>query len=266
MSESSRLSSPLAEPLRSAAPRCLVMVATYNELENLPHLVEGIEQSLPTADILVVDDNSPDGTGRWCDERSRHDARLQCLHRTGKQGLGAAVLAGLEYAVEHDYDVVINMDADLSHPPAVLPQLVAQLFPAPDAMSSETNAKPADLAIGSRYVRGGGVENWPWQRRCLSWMVNFYSRHVLRIPARDCSGGYRAYRVSLLRSFNAASMESRGYAFFEEQLWRLHRAGARIVETPITFVDRRAGESKVNLGEMRRSAFFLLRLGVRTWL
>lgn len=238
--------------------RPLVIVATYNELDNLPELVDAIFRELPTTDILIVDDNSPDGTGRWCDEYSARDGRLVCLHRASKQGLGAAVLAGLAHAVDRDYDIAINMDADFSHPPTTLPRLVAAI---------ESDASPAiDIVIGSRYVPGGGIVNWSWRRHCLSQAVNFYSRWILRIPARDCSGGFRGYRVSFLKRFDSGAIRSRGYAFFEEQLWRLHRAGARILETPITFVNRQAGESKADLREMLSSALFLLRLGIQSWL
>lgn len=241
----------------SPVSRCLVIVATYNERDNLPSLVDAIFAAAPTVHLLVVDDNSPDGTGIWCDERAAADARVRCLHRATKQGLGAAVLAGLSWALEHGYDVAVNMDADFSHPPTALPALLAALEPAA--------RHPADVAIGSRYVPGGRIENWSWRRHLLSRMVNWYSRWILRLPARDCSGGYRAYRLAFLRTLDPQSIESRGYAFFEEQLWRLHRAGARIVELPITFVNRSAGASKVNFREMCHSAGLLLRFGWQTW-
>src|SRR3990170_2264451 len=161
-------------------PRTLVALATYNEIENLPRLTEEILRVLPTADLLVVDDNSPDGSGRWCDERAASEPRLSCLHRAGKLGLGSATLDAIRYAVAHDYDVIVTMDADWSHDPAHLPELVAA-------------TAHADVAIGSRYVEGGAIEGWPRHRRLLSRAMNRLSRPMLRLPIQDTSGAFRAY-------------------------------------------------------------------------
>lgn len=237
-------------------PAVLVIVATYNERDTLPVLLDRIFAAAPFVDVLVVDDNSPDGTGLWCDERAVLEPRLRCLHRPGKAGLGAAVLAGLEVAVTTGYQVAVNMDADLSHPPEALPRLIA-LIAGPTAQ--------ADIAIGSRYIPGGGIRNWNWRRHVMSRLVNWYSRWVLRIPARDCSGGYRAYRIPLLKSTAANSIRSKGYAFFEEQLWRLHLAGARIAETPIVFLNRDTGQSKANWREIMASGWHLLKLAPTAW-
>ncbi|MCI0359333.1 MAG: polyprenol monophosphomannose synthase [Planctomycetaceae bacterium] len=234
-------------------PRTLVTIATYNELENLPGLVEAIFAVAPRAEILVIDDNSPDGTGSWCDRQAKDEPRLACLHRSGKQGLGTATIAGMRYAIEHRYDYVLNMDADFSHHPRYIPALL-------DAMEQ------ADVAIGSRYCPGGGVRDWPFQRRFMSWAVNTYARLMLGLSARDTSGAFRCYRVSLLSKLDFAAIVSRGYSFQEEILWRLARLGARMVETPIVFADRERGQSKINRHEALAALRILFRLGLTNWL
>jgi dolichol-phosphate mannosyltransferase len=244
------MAAPLAPPARS-----LVTLATYNEIENLPALVAEILRCVPEADILVVDDNSPDGTGRWCDERGHDEPRLHCLHRPGKLGLGTATIAALQYGLAHGYGYVINMDADFSHPPTKLPELIACL---------ETNDQ-VDVAIGSRYVPGGGIEGWPLRRHLMSRLVNALARGALRLPVRDTSGAFRAYRTDLLRRVDLTQVRSRGYSFEEEILWLIKRAGARFQEIPITFVDRRFGQSKINLREAFAALGMILRLGVREW-
>jgi dolichol-phosphate mannosyltransferase len=234
-------------------PRTLVTVATYNEIENLPALVEAVFQIAPQADLLVIDDNSPDGTGGWCDKHAMKERRLFCLHRSGKQGLGTATIAAMQYAIEHDYDHVLNMDADFSHHPRYIPALL-------DAMQN------ADVAIGSRYCPGGGVKDWPLQRRLMSWGVNTYARLLLGLAPRDTSGAFRCYRVSLLKKLDFTSIVSRGYSFQEEILWRLKRLGARMVETPIVFADRERGKSKINQDEAIAALKIIFRLGVTNWL
>ena len=216
--------------------RTLVALATYNEIENLPSLVDEILRVLPDADVLVIDDNSPDGTGRWCDERAASESRLHCLRRPGKQGLGSATLAGMRWALDRPYDAFITMDADWSHDPRYLTELVRAL---------ETN----DIAIGSRYTAGGSIEGWPLPRRVMSRVMNTLSRLMLRLPIRDTSGAFRAYRVAALRSMDLSHIQATGYSYLEEILWRLHRAGATLTEVPITFYERRAGASKINLRE-----------------
>jgi dolichol-phosphate mannosyltransferase len=228
-------------------PRILVALATYNEIENLPALVDEILRTLPTADILVVDDNSPDGTGRWCDERAATEPRLACLHRPGKLGLGSATLAAAERAIQQDYDLFITLDADWSHDPCHLPALIQA-------------TEHADVAIGSRYIAGGAIEGWPLQRRIASRCVNRLSRLLLGLPVRDLSGAFRAYRTSKLRELDLASIQASGYAYLEELLWLLQRAGATFAEIPITFRERRAGSSKISLGEAKAVLTTLLRL------
>ena len=237
------------------SPKTLVMTATYNEIENLPKLVDEIFAHLPDCNVLVVDDNSPDGTGNWVRQRADEDSRVHGLHRAGKQGLGTAILAGMAYAIEQGYDYVINMDADFSHPPRYLPALV-------DGM--DRDGSPAcDVMIGSRYVPGGGIEGWPLVRHLMSKGVNSYARCLLWLSPKDCSGGLRCYRTSKLAELDFDRVRSRGYAFQEEILWRLKRVGARFDETPIVFVDRELGQSKINHREAVEALWVIFSLGIR---
>jgi dolichol-phosphate mannosyltransferase len=247
---------PSDETLRvtePAAPRLLVTVATYNEIDNLPDLVAAVFDIVPGAEMLVIDDNSPDGTGGWCDRRAKDEPRLFCLHRSGKQGLGTATVAGMRYAIEHGYDYVLNMDADFSHDPRYIPAIL-------EAMDR------AEVAIGSRYCPGGGVKDWPLQRRFMSWAVNTYARAFLGLAPRDTSGAFRCYRVSVLEKLDFAAIQSRGYSFQEEILWRLKRVGARMAETPIVFADRERGQSKINRHEAIAALQIIFRLGLTNWL
>ncbi len=237
----------------------LVTLATYNEIENLPRLVEEIFAIAPQVDILVIDDNSPDGTGAWCDERAQTEPRLRCLHRAGKLGLGTATIAGMKYAIEHGYRYVLNMDADFSHHPRYLPALLA-------GMEDAAGTAGADVMIGSRYTRGGAIEGWPLKRHMMSRGVNLYARWLLGLSAKDCSGAFRCYRTSQLARVDFDSIRSRGYSFQEEILWLLKRQGARFNETPITFADRERGISKIDAREARAALRIILALGARNWL
>jgi dolichol-phosphate mannosyltransferase len=231
------------------ATRVLVALATYNERDNLAPLVREIRDALPRAHILVTDDNSPDGTGKLADELAAADPQIHVQHRKGKLGLGTAILAGMRYAMAQGYDHVISMDADFSHHPRYLPALVAGM-------------QRNDVMIGSRYVPGGGTVNWPLARLLISSGVNALSRVLMRLPARDTSGGFRCYRVSKLRQTHLDNLLSKGYSFQEEMLYRCRRAGCRIGETPIIFEDRRAGASKADLREAARSLAVILRVGL----
>ncbi len=233
----------------AAPPRILVSLATYNERDNLAPLLAEVHKAAPTADVLVIDDNSPDGTGRLADELAAGDPRLRVLHRPGKLGLGTAILAAMRHALEHDYDLLVNMDADFSHHPRYLPALL-------EGMNRH------DVMIGSRYVPGGGSENWPLRRQLMSRSINALVSRLMRIPARDCSGAYRCYRVAKLRQVSLEEVRSRGYSFQQEVLYRCRKAGCTIGETPIVFENRRAGKSKVNLGEAVRSIAMIFRVGV----
>jgi len=244
------------QPAEAVAARTLVTVATYNEIENLPRLAEEIFQHAPHVDLLVIDDNSPDGTGRWCDEQAARDGRIRCLHRAGKLALGTAIIAGMQYAIEHGYDHVLNMDADFSHHPRYLPGLIA-------GMAGQ--GAPVDVMIGSRYIPGGGVEGWPLKRRLMSKGVNLYARTLLGLAARDCSGGYRCYRTAALARLDFSTIRSRGYSFQEEILWRLKRQGARFAEYPIVFADRERGQSKINGSEAVSALTIIFQLGLKNW-
>ena len=230
-------------------PRILVSLATYNEQANLDPLIKEILQQLPTAHVLVIDDNSPDGTGKLADELAAADPRIHVLHRPGKLGLGTATLAAMRYAMDHDYDYLQNMDADFSHQPRYLPALIAGMA-------------RHDVMIGSRYIKGGGSENWPLSRLIISRSVNSMVRLLMRVPVRDASGAFRCYRVAKLRPDTPRQGDLRGYSFQQEVLYRCRKAGCRLGEIPIIFANRRAGASKVNMREAVRSIAVLLYVGL----
>ncbi len=215
----------------------LVIVPTYNELDNLEPIVQRVHAAVPDAHLLVVDDASPDGTGDLADRlvagAAGEGGWLHVLHRTGKAGLGAAYLAGFAWAREHDYAVVVEMDADGSHAPEQLPRLLAGL-------------ERADLVLGSRWVAGGEVVNWPRSREVLSRGGNAYTRIALGLPLRDATGGYRAYRREALDQVLSGGVNSQGYCFQVDLAWKMWQAGMRVVEVPITFVERERGESKMS--------------------
>ena len=213
--------------------RVLVVVPTYDERDNLRPIAERLFAAVPAADLLVVDDGSPDGTGEVADELAAEDPRVHVLHRTAKSGLGAAYTAGFAWAREHGYDVVVEMDADGSHPPEQLPRLLTALA-------------DADLVLGSRWVPGGEVVNWPVTRELLSRGGNAYTRRALGLPLRDATGGFRAYRRCVLDALPLDQVASQGYCFQVDLAWRTWQAGFRVVEVPITFVERVRGESKMS--------------------
>ncbi len=234
-------------------PRTLVALATFNEAENLPPLLEEILQVLPEADVLVVDDNSPDGTGRWCEQQAQAEPRLSCIHRPEKMGLGTAAVAAIKHAIENHYERLVTMDADYSHPPAVLPKLVAA-------------TDQADVAIGSRYCADGKIVGWPWRRRFLSWSANLGTRLLLGLPVQDCTSGMRCYRVEQLSRLDLERIRTAGFGYLEELLLYLQHGGARVVEVPITFTDRQRGRSKIGLYEAVSGLAMLLRLSPsRLW-
>lgn len=218
-------------------PRLLVTLCTYNERENLGRLVGEIHAHAPHADVLVVDDASPDGTGRLADELAAADPRVRVLHRMGKLGLGTATLAAFRHALALGYDLVLNMDADLSHPPSAIPRLL-------ECMDA------GDVAIGSRYVPGGEIHGWGFGRHVMSRGANFLSRSLLGLTPKDTSGAFRCYRAEILRRIDFDRIVAKGYAFEEEILFRCRQAGARFVEVPIRFDDRLVGRSKVSAKEI----------------
>jgi dolichol-phosphate mannosyltransferase len=213
--------------------RIVVIVPTYNERENLPLIVGRVRAAVPEAHVLVADDNSPDGTGGIADDLAASDDHVKVMHRAGKQGLGAAYLAGFDWALEHGYDVVVEMDADGSHQPEQLPRLL-------DAL------RDADLVLGSRWVPGGSVVNWPKSREVLSRGGSLYTRMMLGVPMKDATGGYRAFRADTLRNLDLTGVESAGYCFQVELGWRAVKAGMRVREVPIEFVERELGDSKMS--------------------
>jgi dolichol-phosphate mannosyltransferase len=232
----------------------LVAIATYNEIENLPQLVEEIFRYARDVDILVVDDNSPDGTGRWCDHASAQDQRIGCLHRPSKLGLGTAMVRAIEHAIDCGYPFLVTMDADFSHHPRYLPDLVGRMNP--------SGQPPNDVVIGSRYVPGGAVTGWPRHRRWMSRGINAYARCLLGLAPRDCSGSYRCYRTAKLKELDIRGFQSSGYAFCEEVLWHLERRGARIEELPIVFANRQRGKTKIDSAEALRALGTILMLRI----
>ncbi|MCX5314376.1 polyprenol monophosphomannose synthase [Streptomyces sp. NBC_00154] len=213
--------------------RALVIIPTYNEAENIKPIVTRVRTAVPDAAILVADDNSPDGTGKIADELAAADSQVQVLHRQAKEGLGAAYLAGFRWGIEHGYGVLVEMDADGSHQPEELPRLLTAL-------------KGADLVLGSRWVPGGRVVNWPKSREMISRGGSTYSRLLLGLRTRDVTGGYRAFRAETLQGIGLDEVASQGYCFQVDLARRAVDAGYHVVEVPITFVDREVGDSKMS--------------------
>ena len=213
--------------------RVVIVVPTYNEADNIEWIVGRVRAALPEADVMVVDDGSPDGTGEIADRLAAADPQVSVVHRTSKEGLGAAYLNGFKVALERDYDVIGEMDADGSHQPEDLPRLLRAL-------------DDADLVLGSRWVPGGSVVNWPWTRKALSLGGNLYTRMLLGIPVRDATGGFRLFRRTTLEKIDLPSVQSVGYCFQADLAWRTVEAGLRVREVPIEFVERVRGESKMN--------------------
>jgi dolichol-phosphate mannosyltransferase len=230
--------------------RLLITVCTYNELENIRLLVPELREAAPEADILVIDDNSPDGTSAAVEKFAATDPRVKLMARAEKLGLGAATLAGFEYAIQNKYELLVNLDADFSHPPKFIPHIVKL---------SET----CDVAIGSRYVPGGDIVGWSLMRHFMSRSINIYTRLLLGMKTRDNSGSYRCYNVCRLAEIDWTRTLSKGYAFFEEVLYRCRRAGCTFGETPITFEDRRFGETKISTKECVIALWVIFRLSLQ---
>ncbi|WP_346007122.1 polyprenol monophosphomannose synthase [Janibacter terrae] len=234
---------------RPPIERVAVLIPTYNERENLPPIVARVRASVPGVDVVVLDDNSPDGTGQVADELAAHDDHVTVLHREGKEGLGAAYLAGFSWALAHGYDAVVEMDADGSHRPEDLPTMLEA-------------AADADLVIGSRYVRGGKIVNWPVDRKAISMAGNLYIKAILGMPVNDATAGYRVYRAETLRTIGLDQVQSAGYVFQTDLTVRTVRAGLKVVEVPITFVEREIGESKMDGDVVRESMLRISRWGL----
>lgn len=230
--------------------KTLVIIPTYDERENLPRIIGRLNAALPSTHVLVVDDGSPDGTGQIADDMAAADTdgRIHVMHRTEKNGLGAAYIAGFRWGLEREYAVLVEMDADGSHAPEQLHRLLHQID------------QGADLVLGSRYVPGGTVVNWPKRREWLSRGGNVYSRLALGVKLKDITGGYRAYRREVLETLDLDAIESHGYCFQVDLAWRTIQTGATVVEVPITFTEREIGESKMS-GSIVREAL----LKVTAW-
>ena len=215
----------------------VVAIATYNEIQNLPRLLDGIEAACTGIDILVIDDNSPDGTGQWCQRECQQRKSLQVIHRPKKMGLGSAAVSAFEWAIERDYRFVATMDADFSHDPKTLAELIAI-----------AKSDDVDVTIGSRYVSGGRIQGWPIHRRIGSRLVNRIARWRMKLRPHDISGAFRVYRTNALKKIDLRQL-SHGYAYLEEILWHLKQVGGRMREVPIVFRDRERGKSKINFRE-----------------
>lgn len=231
--------------------RVLVCIPTYNEATNILRLIERIHEAAPDVDVLVVDDASPDGTGDLVRDRMLKDARLEVMARQGKLGLGTAYMAGFAFGLQHEYGNVLTMDSDFSHPPERIPALMQAVDGG------------VDVAVGSRYVRGGAIEGWALNRRVLSATANFVARFALGLRTHDCTGGFRCYSLRAVQFLVTKPLRSSGYSALVELLTRCERAGLRIVEVPITFKERVEGTSKISQQEIFRAIGTVVRLAGR---
>jgi dolichol-phosphate mannosyltransferase len=228
-------------------PKTLIIIPTYNEIENLPLMIPALEGLGLDLDVLIVDDGSPDDTGAWVKEQQKSKPHLHLIERKGKLGLGSAYVRGFRYALEHDYEFVFEMDADFSHDPHYVKDFLAAIH-------------EADLVIGSRYINGVNVVNWPMSRLLLSYFANMYARWITGMPVRDATGGFKCFRADALRKLNLDGISSGGYSFQIEVNYKLWKKGCRIREIPIIFKDRTAGTSKMSGGIIREALFLLLKL------
>jgi len=235
-----------------AAPlgRVLVVIPTYNESENISPITERIRKAVPEAHILIADDNSPDGTGRLADDLAAADDHIHVLHRKGKEGLGAAYIAGFRWGLDAGYGVLVEHDADGSHQPEHLPQILARL-------------QTADAVKGSRYVPGGATEGWPLHRELLSRGGNLWTRMMLGISVKDATGGFVAWRAATLRGMDLEKVEAAGYGFQVDLVWRALRAGFVVAEVPITFIERERGDSKMSGAIVAEAMLLTTRWGIR---
>jgi dolichol-phosphate mannosyltransferase len=230
--------------------RVLVVLPTYNEADNVLSLSTQVLAQDARIEVLVVDDNSPDGTGDLVEEAGKDEPRLRLLRRPGKMGLGTAYLAGFRYGLDSGFNRIFTMDCDFSHNPKYLGEMLKAM-------------DHYDMVIGSRYVPGGGIENWPWHRRLLSKFANFYARTLLRLSVNDCTAGYRGYSREVLETVDPFQIRSSGYSFLEEMAWRVTRCGFSIGEIPIVFEQRKAGASKIESTEIYLAAWYVLATALR---
>ena len=228
-------------------PRTLIIIPTYNEIENLPRMIPALEALDLGLEVLVVDDGSPDGTGAWVREQQKTKPHLHLIERQGKQGLGSAYVRGFGYALEHGFDRVFEMDADFSHDPEYIKDFLIAI-------------EDADLVIGSRYIHGVNVVNWPMSRLLLSYFANMYARWITGMPVHDATGGFKCFRADALRKLDLSRISSGGYSFQIEVNYKLWKKGCRIREIPIIFKDRTLGASKMSGGIIREALFLLIKL------
>jgi dolichol-phosphate mannosyltransferase len=256
-----------------SASRILIAVCTYNEADNISALLNGLREYVATADLLVVDDDSPDGTALCVTQFMQAETlarstvngqselpptKTHLVVRQGQRGLGGAIKRAIQFAIEGDYDLFVNLDGDLSHSPAQIPRLIEAIT------DSRSSGSSADVVVGSRYLPGGEIIGWRWRRRVMSRLVNRFATRFLRLPVSDCSGSMRCYRVSALKRIDTSKLRSEGYALLEELLVALARNGAKLAEVPVTFTDREHGKSKLTTIEALRSAFQILKLAFRS--
>ncbi len=234
-------------------PQVLVAVCTYNERSNIEELVARIFAAMPDSHLLIVDDDSPDGTSNWVMEAMQSDDRLRLIVRKETRGLGGATRTAFKYAVDHRYLYLLNLDGDLSHDPAVLPVM----------LDMARDRQDVDVIVGSRYVSEGAIHGWPLHRRLMSRTVNFFAKSILRLPVIDCSGSMRCYRVSALAAIDPQTLTSESYSILEEVLMRLNKLGCKMIEIPIQFMDRERGSSKLTTREAIKSATHLIQLAIR---
>ena len=227
--------------------KALVIIPTYNEKENIEKIVPAVLEKDEILDVLIVDDNSPDGTGAIADRMAQENKKIKVLHRPGKSGLGTAYIAGFKYALENGYDYIFEMDADFSHDPKYIPEFLKAI-------------KEADLVLGSRYINGVNVINWPMSRLLLSYYANVYSRWVTGLPVKDATGGFKCYRKEVLKAIDLDKVKSNGYSFQIEMSFRAWKKGFKVKELPIVFEDRRAGHSKMSKKIVREAVWMVWRL------
>ena len=228
-----------------------IVIPTYNEKENIKSLVTSIFNLGSDFRLVIVDDCSPDGTGKLADELAKEDSRVKVIHRPGKLGLGTAYIEGFQYALDHKAEYVLSMDGDLSHQPKYLPDFLKKI-------------RDYDVVIGSRYTKGGQILHWGIHRYVLSYGANLLARNILRLKIKDCTSGFRCYRRELLETIAFSEIKSEGYSFLIEMIFWCHNAGLKIAETPITFIDRKRGKSKISKREIFRAVYTLLRLRLQS--
>ncbi len=243
----------------STTQQLLIVIATYNERDNLPNLVTQLFQLIPDVSIVVVDDNSPDGTGKWCESATKKYERLHHIGRPGKSGLGSATMVGLQFARDRQFEFVATMDADFSHCPKSMQKMWQHVL----ERRATTDGEIPGALIGSRYIVGGRIVGWPWHRRLASLFVNRFARAILRLSTKDNTGAFRVYHTQALRDANVFEMKTSGFAYLEETLFLLKQAQFEMHEFPITFVDREKGKSKANTSEGVKVLWNILQLRFR---